>query len=152
MGKWSDKLNRVNASADAPAEPAEGGSAGSAGGLGGAFWVSPLEGESHESIEQMPLSRFAMSGQFLQVHSKVLDEIIVLAADNADLPDLGDTAVYRAAEARLLVGLPPAEVRAYHEVKVFFDGIIERRGLNGTQVDAADLLPESEGVDDDVAE
>jgi len=83
-----------------------------------------------------------MSGECHRVYSKVLDEIIILAADNAEIPDVGDTVVYRAAEARLLVGLSPAEVRAFHQVKVYFDGIIERATPNESQVDAADLLEE----------
>ena len=59
--------------------------------------------------------------------------------------DFGDTVVYRAAEAQLLVGLPPEEVRAYHEVKVYFDGIIERATPNEPQIDAAKLLGTEEG-------
>jgi hypothetical protein len=86
-----------------------------------------------------------MSGQYRQVHSKVLDEIIIIAADNAELPDFGDTVIYRAAEARLLVGMSPDEIRAFHEVKVYFDGIIERETPNESQIDAADLLRTEEG-------
>jgi hypothetical protein len=87
----------------------------------------------------MPLSRIAGAGQYRQVHSKVLGDII-LAADDADLPDVGDTVVYRASEARLLVGLPAEKVRAFHEVKVFFDGIIETH--NESQINAADVMRE----------
>jgi hypothetical protein len=90
-----------------------------------------------QSLEDWPMSRFADSGQYRQVHSKVLDEITILAADNAELPD-GDTVVYRASEARLLVGLPAEKVRAFHEVKVFFDGVIETH--NESQI--ADLIRE----------
>ncbi len=95
-----------------------------------------------QSMEDRPLSRFAESGQYRQVHSKVLGEIIILAADNAEVPDVGDKVVYRAAEARSLVGLPPEEVRAFHKVKVYFDGIIEKRE-HGTEINAADLIREA---------
>ena len=40
----------------------------------------------------------------------------------------------------MLVGLPQEEVRAFHEVKVFFDGIIETH--NESQIDAADMIRE----------
>ena len=141
MGKWADRLKTQNAPVTLPAEPAEGASGGNAGLLAGASWISESP-DRPSTVEQMSLSRFAMSGQYRQVHSKILDEIIVLAADNAELPDFGDTVVYRAAEAQLLVGLPPEEVRAYHEVKVYFDGIIEQRDPNESQIDAADLIRE----------
>ena len=61
--------------------------------------------DSPQSVENWPLSHFADSGQYRQVHSKVLDEIIILAADNDDLAHTNVTAVYRASEARLLVGI-----------------------------------------------
>ena len=143
MGKWSDRLELLNAPVALPALPAKAASVGSAGVLTGASWIpgSP-EAPPGEAVEQMSLSQFAMSGECHRVYSKVLDEIIILAADNAEIPDAGDTVVYRAAEARLLVGLLPAEVRAFHQVKVYFDGIIERATPSESQVDAADLLEE----------
>ena len=145
MGKWSAKLKLLNASAALPAEPAEGASAGYAGMLGGVSWVSESPEGCLEPIEQLALSRFSTSGQCRRVHSKTLNEIIVLAADNAELCGVGDTVVYKVGEARLLVGLSPEEVRAYHEVKVFFDGIIERRDPSETRIEVADLIPEGEG-------
>ena len=90
MGKWSDRLELLNAPVALPALPAEGASEGCGGLLAGASWIpEPIGGTS--TIEQMSLSQFAMSGEYRQIHSKVLDEIIVLAADNAELPDFGDT-------------------------------------------------------------
>ncbi len=150
MGKWADRLEKGSyAQATLPAEPAEGASAGSGGSAGPVFQMSSDPIEGGDSIEEMSLTEFARSGQFRRVHSKVLDEAIILAADNADLPDVGDTVVYRAAEARLLVGLPPEKVQAYHEVKIFFDGIIEKGDPNETQIDVTDVLPAEEG--DDIA-
>ncbi len=143
MGKWADRLKSPNAWATLPAKPAEGASGGYAGELAVSFRNSAFaEGPSGDLIELMSMSQFAMSGQYRRVSSKVLDEIIILAADNAELPDFGGTVVYRAAEARLLVGLPAVEVRAFHEVKVFFDGIIERATPNEFLIDAKDLLKE----------
>jgi hypothetical protein len=49
------------------------------------------------------------------------------------------------------VGLSPEEVRNYHEVKVYFDGIIERGVPNETRIEVADLLPDVEGGDDAIA-
>ncbi len=140
MGKWSDRLKTLNDPMALPPEPAEGACGGNAGLLPGATWTSGSPGYSSETVEQMSLSQFAMSGQYREVYSKMFDEIIVLAADNAELPDLGKTVVYRAAETRLLVGMPAEKIRAFHEVKVFFDGIIERGTPNESQIDAKDLL------------
>ena len=148
MGKWADRLKKGSyAQATLPAEPAEGASAGSAGSAGPVSGVvsDPIKGD--DPIEGVSLTQFARSGQFHRIHSKVLDDVIILAADNADLPDLVDAVIYRAAEAKLLVDLPPEEVQAYHKVKVFFDGIIERADPNETRIDVADLLPAKEGDD-----
>ena len=139
MGKWADRLKTQNAPVTLPAEPAEGASGGNAGLLAGASWISESP-DRPSTVEQMSLSQFAMSGQYRQVHSKVLDEIIIIAADNAELPDFGDTVIYRAAEARLLVGMSPDEIRAFHAAKVCFDGIIERATPNESQIDASDLI------------
>jgi hypothetical protein len=95
-----------------------------------------------DNVEDWSLARFATSGQYRRINSKVLGEIIILAADNAEVPDFGNTVVYRAAEARLLVGKSPEEIRAFHKVKVYFDGIIEKRE-HGCEIDAADLIREA---------
>ncbi len=75
--------------------------------------------------ETWPLSCAARSGQYRRTRSRILDETIVLAADNADLPNFGDTVVYRAKELRCLVGMSSERIRNFHEVKRYFDGIIE---------------------------
>ncbi len=138
MGKWTDRLKTLNAPVTLPAEPAEGATGGNGGLLAGVPWHP----------EQMSLSQFGMSGQYRKVHSKVLDETILLAADNAELPDFNDIVVYRASEARVLVGLSAEEVRAFHEVKVYFEGIIERAAPNESHIDAADLLGGRGGQDE----
>ena len=84
-----------------------------------------LVADPFASVDDWSLSRFATSGLCRKVRSKVLGEIIILAADNADVP-VDDAVVYRVAEARLLVGLPPEQIRAFHKVKVYFDGVIEQ--------------------------
>ena len=146
MGKWSDRLKTLNAQATLPALPAEAPFAGNAGYAGPVAGVvsDPIEGG--DAVEEMSLAQFARSGQFRRVHSKMLDEIILLAADNADLPDFGDTVVYRAAEAQLWLRMSQDEIRAYHELKVCFDGIIERATPDESQIDAAELL--GRGVDE----
>ncbi|MBQ41581.1 MAG: hypothetical protein CME15_03905 [Gemmatimonadetes bacterium] len=141
MGKWSDRLKLVNAWVDPPAKPTEAVSAGNDGLLAGASWVSEApNGPAIDPIESLSMTQFAISGEYRKVHSRALDEIIVLAADNATLPDFGDTVVYRAAEARLLESLPSADIRGYHEVKVYFDGIIEKAVPNERRINGADLL------------
>ena len=45
-------------------------------------------------------------------------------------------------ESRLLQGMPEEQVRACLKVRDLFDGIIEQRDPNESQIDAADLIRE----------
>ena len=74
------------------------------------------------SLADMSLSTFAQSGLSLSVHSAVLDETIVLAADNATIPDGGELVVYRACELAEMVGMPNELLRAVHATKKAMDG------------------------------
>ena len=74
------------------------------------------------SIEAMRLSEFAVSGRVQEVKSRVLDELVLLAADNAVLPQNNHLVVYRACELTGLVGRPPETLRAMHAVKKHLDG------------------------------
>ena len=53
---------------------------------------------------EMPLGEVAVSGLCREIHSKVLDERVLRAADNAELPADTPLAVYRASELQLLDG------------------------------------------------
>ena len=80
------------------------------------------EGLPAPSIENMRLSEFAGSGLVREVRSRVLDEHVLFAADNAVLPQNNRLVVYRARELIELVGLPPEQLRAIHAVKKSLDG------------------------------
>jgi len=74
------------------------------------------------TIEEMPLSLFAGSGLVLQVRSRVLDEVVLWAADNAQLPAENTKVVYRATELKEVVGMPAAQLQRLHLVKKDLDG------------------------------
>jgi hypothetical protein len=76
-------------------------------------------------IEDLPLSILAQSGQVRQVHSKVLDETVLWAADNAIVADDTEWVVYRAYELKALTGTSAEELRAIHSVKKVMDGALE---------------------------
>ena len=78
--------------------------------------------ENDAALLEMPLSQFAQSGICREVHSKILDEQVLRAADNAEVPADTPLAVYRASELRLLDGASPEMIRAVHQVKGVFDG------------------------------
>jgi len=86
VGKWSDRLKTLNAQATLPALPAEAPFAGNAGYAGPVAGVvsDPIEGG--DAVEEMSLAQFTRSGQFRRGHSKELDEIIILAADERNGP------------------------------------------------------------------
>jgi hypothetical protein len=68
------------------------------------------------------LSELLTRQPVVRVHSRLLGEVVVWAADNAEVPEDTPEVVYRESELRLLVGLAPAEVRAIHAAKRSFDG------------------------------
>jgi hypothetical protein len=72
-------------------------------------------------FEDMALNTFARCGRVLTVKSKVLDEIILWVADNADVPKSNSLVVYRASELKVLIGTPNT-LRAQHMIKKMFDG------------------------------
>ena len=89
--------------------------------------------EISDEIEEWPLSRFARSGQRIRVHSKTLDEIIILAADNA--AELSEEAVvYRAAELRTLVGCTPQAIKQVHMARKAFDGELLEHEPEGEEI------------------
>ena len=71
------------------------------------------------------LSEFLSERQVARVHSKVLDEDVLFAADDAEIPLDNDLAVYREAELRKLVGTTPDRLRHIHEIKKMIDGVID---------------------------
>ena len=73
-------------------------------------------------IEAMRLSAFAVSGLVREIRSRVLDEHVLFAADNAVLPQDNRLVVYRACELKEIVGQLPDHLRAIHAVKKQLDG------------------------------
>ena len=96
--------------------------------------------EISDEIEDWPLSRFARSGQCLRVYSKTLDEIIILAADNAAEPN-EEAVVYRAAELPSLVDRTPHAIRDMHRARKAFDGEVLENAPDGVEVPSEILLP-----------
>ena len=63
-------------------------------------------------------------GKTARVHSRVLCEDVLFAADVAEIPLDNHLVVYREAELRELVGKTPEQLRKIHEVKKGIDGEI----------------------------
>jgi hypothetical protein len=77
------------------------------------------------AIDAMPLSEFARSGRCLRIQSRLFDETILLAADNAAIPSDNQLVVYRAAEMTELIRMPETMKRV-HMVKKALDGEVIR--------------------------
>jgi hypothetical protein len=78
----------------------------------------------------MSLDEFAHAGLVLTVHSRLLDDTVLLASDNASVPE-GEGVVYRAAELRILDRLGADGLRELHRFKRLLGGEVAgavRRG------------------------
>jgi hypothetical protein len=73
------------------------------------------------AIDALPLSEFARSGRCLRIQSRLLNETVLLAADNAAIPADNQLVVYRAAEMTELVHMPE-RVKWVHVIKRTLDG------------------------------
>ena len=78
--------------------------------------------EDDAAFLEMPLDKLAQSGIYREIPSKALDERVIFAADNAEVPEDTPLVVYRTNEMRELLGASPETLRAAHEVKKVFDG------------------------------
>ncbi|HEX2466161.1 MAG TPA: hypothetical protein VHR17_16175 [Thermoanaerobaculia bacterium] len=61
------------------------------------------ESPSVAEVAGMTLERFARAGLVVKVRSTLLDEVVLFASDNAELPRDERRPVYRAADLRLLL-------------------------------------------------
>jgi hypothetical protein len=84
--------------------------------------IQCLSDAADGALLEMPLNQLAQSGICREVHSKVLDEHVIFAADNAEVPADTPLVVYRAAELQLLLGATPEKLQAVHQLKKAFDG------------------------------
>jgi hypothetical protein len=91
-------------------------------------------------VEDMPLPEFADSGLACEVHSHLLGEDVLFAADNAQIPADNSLVVYRAAERQKLVGAPPEMLKAVHTVKEQLDGVVVEPVTDAVEIPAAMLL------------
>ncbi len=73
---------------------------------------------------QMRLGDFASAGLVVEVRSKILDEVVIFASDNAPVDPGERRAIYRASELRALVGLEPKGLCQVNLVKKTFRGTI----------------------------
>lgn len=73
----------------------------------------------------MSLADFASASLVVEVRSKILGEVVVLASDHAQVDPGERRAVYRARELSILSDLTePAELQTVHAVKKTFRGTI----------------------------
>jgi hypothetical protein len=75
-----------------------------------------------EEAEEERLGDLLARRPMVRLRSRLLGEVVLLAADDAQVPADGALVVYRASELRHLVGRTPAQVQALHVVKVALDG------------------------------
>ena len=75
-----------------------------------------------EQTDDLRLSHLFDEAPIRRVHSKILNEVVVFAADGVELPADLEGVVYRASELRQMPGRSPEQVRAIHQVKREFDG------------------------------
>ncbi len=78
-----------------------------------------------EDVCAMPLDEFARAQLVVEVHSRILEETVVFASDNAVVDPAERRPVYRAAELKLLARVDPQSLRVIHEVKKTFGGTVE---------------------------
>jgi hypothetical protein len=94
-----------------------------------------------EHPESWSLDEFARSGRSLRIKSRVLGEVFLLLADNGKEPAGNCLPVYRASEARQLLGATPEELRKVHQVKTAVGGeLIEYSDENVARIYSADLI------------
>ena len=75
-------------------------------------------------ILAMPVSRFADASLVVEVRSRALDEVVILASNDSVIDPGERRVVYRAAELGDLAGLSPSELRAVHQVKRTSRGVL----------------------------
>ncbi|MBM3280782.1 MAG: hypothetical protein FJY95_22300 [Candidatus Handelsmanbacteria bacterium] len=75
-----------------------------------------------ETAEEERLGDLLRRQPVAQVYSRLLDEDVLLAADDAQVPGDSQLVDYRESELPQVVGRTPAQVQAIHAVKVVFDG------------------------------
>jgi len=75
-----------------------------------------------EVAEEERLGDLLRRQPVVQVYSRLLDEDVLWAADDTQVPEDNQLVVYRESELHLVVGRTPAQVQAIHAVKVIFDG------------------------------
>ena len=90
--------------------------------LGGVVEVEPSL--CADDICEMPLEEFANAGYVVPVRPVALNEVVVLASDNATVDPGEKRVVYRAAELAELGGLGPESLESVHQLKKVFGGSV----------------------------
>ena len=112
MGQWLDALRRANTQKPLsahPTEPTEGASVGFVGAPG-----RSMAGLKQVEPGDCPLSDLLSRHPVVRVRSRLLGEVVVWVADNAEAPEDTGEIVYTETELRLVAGRPPAESRTGH--------------------------------------
>jgi hypothetical protein len=76
-------------------------------------------------VVAMTLDEFAQAGLVVEVVSRVLDEVVLFASDNAVLDPGERRVVYRAEELREVLNYQPEDLVSVHNVKKVFGGTIQ---------------------------
>ena len=83
----------------------------------------------------------------VKAHSKLLNETVLIAADDAEIGTDNNVGVYRASEMQLLVEKTPEELQAAHVIKKEFEGEIIEPDAEGIQIHLESLLDRTRDVD-----
>jgi hypothetical protein len=86
---------------------------------------APRESALIAEVVAMTLDEFAQAGLVVEVASRVLDEVVLFASDNAVLDPGERRVVYRAQELREVLAYRPEDLVAVHNVKKVFGGTIQ---------------------------
>jgi hypothetical protein len=87
--------------------------------------TEPRQSALIAEVVAMTLDEFAQAGLVVEVESRVLDEIVLFASDNAILDPGERRVVYRAQELREVLQYRPEDLRFVHNVKKVFGGTIQ---------------------------
>ena len=81
--------------------------------------------ENADDASNLLLSDWFKEDPLRRVRSRALSEIVLFAADEAEVPVANTLVVYRESELSQVVGMSKAQLRATHDAKKILDGIVE---------------------------
>ena len=101
-----------------------------------------------ERSQQLRLSDLFREQLVCRVHSRVLGEDVLFAADGADVPEDTDLVVYRGSELQGLVGRSPEQLCAVHAIKCDPEWeVVEAPPEDEERIWPGELLPDTSAGD-----